>query len=294
LRLKALKRKNLQKNARKGHKGARRFKFIDRLIMGFKFTMAIATVMVVSGLFILVHDLLTQCDYFGARQLTIEGMQRLTKEQVAQQAGVHTGVNILSANLTLARKRLRAHPWIAEAEVSREIPSGLAIAIKEHTAMAIVDFGKKYLINTRGEIFKVWDPSDPKDLPVISGLNLSDLTVYGRPELSQSNSDKERSAPFKAVMRIFQLGKKNGSILPNRVVRQIHVDRQIGITVHAFDRGQTINLGYNDYAGKYRMLSNLFSYLKRHRSLSGFDRIDLNNLQRVVVNPTRIESPTKG
>lgn len=289
-----MKRKNLQKNARKGHKGARRFKFIDRLIMGFKFTMAIATVMVVSGLFILVHDLLTQCDYFGARQLTIEGMQRLTKEQVAQQAGVHTGVNILSANLTLARKRLRAHPWIAEAEVSREIPSGLAIAIKEHTAMAIVDFGKKYLINTRGEIFKVWDPSDPKDLPVISGLNLSDLTVYGRPELSQSNSDKERSAPFKAVMRIFQLGKKNGSILPNRVVRQIHVDRQIGITVHAFDRGQTINLGYNDYAGKYRMLSNLFSYLKRHRSLSGFDRIDLNNLQRVVVNPTRIESPTKG
>ena len=283
-----------RKNARRVHKGARRFKFIDRLIMGFKFAMAIATVMVVTGLFILVHDLLTQCDYFGARQLTIEGMQRLTKKQVAQQAGVHTGVNILSANLTLARKRLRAHPWIAEAEVSREIPSGLTIVIKEHTALAVVDFGQKYLMNTRGEIFKVWDPSDPKNLPVVSGLNLSDLTVYGRPRTSQPSSDKERSAPFKAVMRIFQLGEKKGSILPNRVVRQIHVDRQMGLTVHAFDRGQTINLGYNDYAGKYRMLSNLFSYLKRHRSISDFDRIDLNNLQRVVVNPTRIESPTKG
>jgi len=288
------KRKNPRKNARKGQKGARWLKFMGRLIMGFKFTMAIATVMVVTALFILVHDLLTQCDYFGARQLTIGGMQRLTKKQVAHQAGVHTGVNILSANLTLTRKRLRAHPWIAEAEVSREIPSGLTIVIKEHTALAMVDFGQKYLINTDGEIFKVWDPSDPKNLPVVSGLNLSDLTMYGRLEPSQPGSDKERSAPFKAVMRILQLGGQNGSILPNRVVRQIHVDRQMGLTVHAFDRGQTINLGYNDYAGKYRMLSNLFSYLKRHRSLSDFDRIDLNNLQRVVVNPTRIVSPTKG
>ena len=283
-----------RKNSRRVHKGARRFKFIDRLIMGFKFTMAIATVMVVTGIFILVHDLLTQCDYFGARQLTIEGMRRLTKKQVAQQAGIHTGVNILSANLTLVRKRLRAHPWIAEAEVSREIPSGLAIVIEEHTALAMVDFGQKYLINTHGEIFKEWDPSDPKNLPVVSGLNLSDLTMYGRPEPSQPISDKERSVPFKAVMRILQLGEKNGSILPNRVVRQIHVDRQIGLTVHAFDRGTPINLGYSNYARKYRMLSNLFSYLKHHRSISDFDRIDLNNLQRVVVNPIRIESQTKG
>ena len=289
-----VKRKQSRKNTRKGRKGAGRFKFIDRLITGFKFSMAIAAVMVVTGLFILVHDLLTQCDYFGARQLTVEGMRRLTREQVAQQAGVHTGINILSTNLTLARKRLLAHPWIAEAEISREIPAGLTIVIKEHTALAMVDFGQKYLINTRGEIFKAWDPSDPKNLPVVSGLNLSDLTVYGRSEPSQPNRDKKRSTPFEAVMQVLQLGGKKESILPNRVVNQIQVDRQTGLSVSAFDRSKTINLGYSDYARKYQMLSNLFSYLKHHRSISDFDRIDLNNLQRVVVNPIRIGSQNKG
>ena len=174
--------------------------------------------------------------------------------------------------------------------VSREIPSGLTIVIKEHTALATVDCGQKYLINTHGEIFKAWEPSDPNNLPVINGLNLSDLTVYGR----QPNRNKTRSAPFKSVMRVLQLGGKKGSVLPNQVVKQIHVDRQIGLTVHAFDRGKTINLGYSDYAGKYRMLSNFFSYLKHHRSILDFERIDLNNLQRVVVNPIRIESQTKG
>ena len=274
-----------RKNTRKGRKDSGRFKFIDRLITGFKFSMAIAAVMVVTGLFILVHDLLTQCDYFGARQLTVEGMRRLTSEQVAQQAGVHTGINILSTNLTLARKRLLAHPWIAEAEISREIPAGLTIVIKEHTALAMVDIGRKYLINTRGEIFKAWDPSDPKNLPVVSGLNLSDLTVYGRSEPSQPNRDKKRSTPFEAVMQVLQLGGKKESILPNRVVNQIQVDRQTGLSVSAFDRSKTINLGYSDYAAKYQMLSKLFAYVKHHRSISDFDRIDLNNLQRVVVNP---------
>jgi cell division protein FtsQ len=286
------KRKKPRINTRKGRRDARRQKLLGRLVVGIKITSALAAVVIVTGFFILGHDLLTQCDYFGARQLTIEGMQRLTREEVARQAGVHPGINILSTNLTLTRKRLRAHPWIAEAEVSREIPSGLTIVIKEHTALALVDFGQKYLMNTRGEIFKAWEPSDPRNLPLVSGLNLSDLTVYGRSKPQPPNSSTKAPAPFEAVMRVLQLGGKKGSVLPNRVVKQIQVDRLIGLTLHAFDRGKTIKLGYNNYAGKYRMLSNFFSYLKHHRSISGFERIDLNNLQRVVVDPIR-ESQTK-
>jgi hypothetical protein len=95
-------------------------------------------------------------------------------------------------------------------------------------------------------------------------------------------------------MRVLQLGAKKGSILPNREVKKIEVDRQIGLTIHAFNLGQTINLGFSNYAGKYRMLSKLFSFLKRDRSISNFKRIDLNNLQRIVVNPiTRAGGNTK-
>jgi len=279
------KRKKPLNNSRKARKGSRRLSVLSRFVLGFKLSLAFLAVMIVTGFFILVHDLLTQNDYFSVRQLNIEGMRRLTREQVARQAGVHTGINVLSANLTLARKRLLAHPWIAEAEVSREIPNGLTIVVKEHTALAAVSFGEKYLMNTRGEIFKSWDPSDPDNLPVVSGLNLSDLTVYGRPEPTQGQHDSHRSAPFQAVMRVLQLGGKKGSILPNRDVKKIQVDRQIGLTIHAFDLGKIINLGFSDYGGKYRMLSKLFSFLKRNRSISDFERIDLNNMQRIVVNP---------
>ncbi len=288
-------RKKPRKNYRKGQKAIREFKFLSRIMLGFKLIAAAAAVAAVSVFFTLVHDFLTQCDYFRIDRLTIEGVQRLTKKEIAQQARIGTGDNILAVNLSLVRKRLLAHPWIAEAGVSREIPSGLSIWIKEHTPLAVVDVGQKFLINHQGKIFKAWDASDPADIPLINGLNVLDLPpVYGQIDSSKDYIAREHTVPFKAVMQVLKLGSQQGSILPNRSIRQIRVDRQIGLTLYAFEQVKTINLGYDDYDGKYHMLANLFSYLKRQRSGSDFDRIDLNNLDRVVVNPVRIESRHKG
>jgi len=262
---------------------------LGRIILGFKVAAAVAALAAVTGFFILIHEIVTQCDYFATHKITIEGTQRLTHEQVARQARVRIGDNILSINLSLVRKRLLAHQWIAEAEVSREIPSQLIIRVKEHTALAVVDFGQKFLINHQGQIFKPYYPADQDDLPVISGLDLSDLKVFGRLESSYPGRTSVDSAPFRAVMQVLKLGQKQVSILPNHLIRQISVDRQIGLTIYAFDRLKAISLGYSDYIAKYHMLARLFSYFKQRRSIFDFDRIDLNNLQRIVVNPIKME-----
>ena len=284
------KRKKPRKNCRKGQKSKRLFPLLGRIILGFKVVTAVAAIAAATGFFILIHEIATQCAYFATHKITIEGTQRLTHEQIARQARVRTGDNILSINLTLVRKRLLAHPWIAEAEVSREIPSRLIIRVKEHAALAVVDFGQKFLINHQGQIFKPYYPADQDDLPVISGLELSDLKVYGRLESSYPGRTPVDSAPFRAVMQVLELGQKQGSILPNHLIRQISVDRQIGLTIYAFDRLKAISLGYSDYIAKYHMLAKLFSYFRQRRNIFDFDRIDLNNLQRIVVNPIKMES----
>jgi len=289
MRFQLFKRNKPRKNYRKGQKAQLWFRFLGRILLGFKVVVAVAALATVTGFFILIHEIVTQCDYFATEALTIEGTQRLTHEQVARQGQVHVGDNILAINLILVRKRLLAHPWIAEAEVSREIPDRLIIRVKEHTALAIVDFGQKFLINHQGRIFKAWDPADGLNLPLISGLELSDLQVYGRLASSNAGQTPADSAPLRAVMQVLELGKQQSSILPNHLIRQISVDRQIGLTIYAFDRLKSIKLGYSDYIGKYHMLAKLFSYLKRQRSIFDFDRIDLNNLQRIVINPIKTE-----
>lgn len=283
--LKLFLRKKPRKNYRKSPKAASRNKFLRGIGLTFKSMAAVVGLILTTGSFILVYDLATQCDYFAARQVSIEGTQRLTPETVARQAGIRMGDNILAINLSLVRKRLLAHPWIAEAEVRREIPSRLIIRVKEQNALALVDFGQKFLINRQGQIFKAWDPSDPADLPVISGLDVSDLPVWGQPQSSEKIGTPAHSASFKAVMQVLRMGLQQGSILPNRLVRQIKVDQQIGLTLYAFDGIKAINLGYSDFTGKYHMLGNLLSYIKRQPNILDFDRIDLNNLERVVIHP---------
>ncbi|HSM75834.1 MAG TPA: FtsQ-type POTRA domain-containing protein, partial [Desulfobacterales bacterium] len=148
-----------------------------------------------SLLLVFVHDLLTQCDYFRGSRIAVTGTVRLEAGEVLAQSGVHPGVNILSVNLQLARRKLLAHPWIADARVSRELPDGIHIQIQEQQPLAILDVGRKFLLNDAGEIYKAWEPEDPADLPLISGLALSDVSVGGAP----------RSLPFAAVMEILQI-----------------------------------------------------------------------------------------
>jgi hypothetical protein len=158
--------------------------------------------------------------------------------------------------------------------------------------------GHKFLINTQGELFKEWTPSDPDNLPLVSGLEMSDLTAYAKNTLSGSGpgigeDEQKHSGPLDAVMLVLRLGEETGSVLPNRLIKQIRVDREIGLTLFASSQVKTIHLGYHHYADKYDMLKSIISYLNAKRGLPDVDRIDLNNLNRIVVSPTGLKNPAE-
>jgi cell division protein FtsQ len=284
--------KTPRKNYRKGTKKKRQFWFLRRLAIGFYVIAGLAALMATSVLFVFAYDVITQCDYFSAKILKIEGVQRLSKNQVIEAAQVKKGMNILDVNLAMARKRLLAQPWIANAEIRREIPAGLYIKVQEHAPLAIIDLGSKFLLNENGQVFKEWTDTDPANLPVVSGLAPTDIRIHTRTAAHQSLSGKDLSQlgepqndPFEAVIQVLRLGKQNRRILSNRNIRQIQVDREIGITLVAFKKLKTIVLGYGNYAHKFNMLNNILSQDRLRRSFPDFDRIDVNNVNRIVVNP---------
>ncbi|OEU68301.1 MAG: hypothetical protein BBJ57_06135 [Desulfobacterales bacterium PC51MH44] len=274
-------RKQTRKNYYKNSAAKRRHKIIRRFTFCLKTTAVVTALVFVSFVFILSYDFLTQCDYFRAESLVVSGADKLSEEEVLQQARIKKGLNILSVNLSMTRKRLLAHSWIAEAEVSREPPSGINISIKEHKPFAVLDLGRKFLIDARGEIFKEMTASDPDNLPIISGLEFSDINVQSQP----------RSMSFNAVMKVLELGQKSESVLPYRLIKRIQVDREIGLSIYAFDRIKAIKIGYNNYSSKYAQLKKVLLYLQKRDGFSRLESIDLNNLDRIVVNPMSVESP---
>ncbi|MGB6010459.1 MAG: FtsQ-type POTRA domain-containing protein [Desulfobacterales bacterium] len=277
-------RKRIRNNYYKNSAARKRNKIITRVIFSMKTATVGTILLLVSFLFIFTYDFITQCDYFKAESLTVAGANRLTEERVLQQSQITKGINILSVNLSRVRKRLLAHSWIEEAEVRRELPTGISIRIKEQEPLAILDLGRKFIINTHGEVFKEMDASDRCRLPIICGLEFSDINVRG----------ESRSVPFNAVMKILALGQKPESVLPCSLIKRIRVDREMGLTIYAFDRIKAIKIGYDDYPNKYEMLKNVLFYLKKNGGFSDLESIDLNNLNRIVVNPAKIESAAGG
>jgi cell division protein FtsQ len=227
--------------------------------------------------FILVYDVVTQCDFFRSKEIRIIGAKRLSEQEVLRQAGISPPVNILAVNLNLVRKRLLRHPWIADAQVARELPDILTIRIREQKPLAILDLGGKFLINTRGEVFKAWTPSDPEDLPLVTGLTFSDIRL----------PHDSGSPAFDALMTTLNLGREEGAVLPNRQISRIQVDPDLGLTLYVLGGRKVVKLGYQDLKEKFKLLGTLLCRFDRQPGWTGFTTIDLVNPKRVIVNPAR-------
>ena len=236
----------------------------------------LAAISIMSGLFVFGHDFLVQCAYFNATKIDVSGNRHISREEVLDILELEKGVNILSVNLPVSRKRLLAQPWVRDVEISREIPSRIIIRVTEHTPMALVALGQGYLINTEGLIFKKAEETDKKAYPLISGLEITDFRESG----------KAKSTAFEAALEVLQMGRRPDSILPNRVIGEIRVDREIGVTVRTKGPGRVIHLGYRDYDRKYKHLEQVLDYIATRPGLTGIDSFDLKNVNCVVVNPT--------
>lgn len=272
-------KKRIRKNYYKNSPAGRRARKKERILLGIKCFSGISVLSIMSVCFIFCHDILTQCDYLNATAIEVSGAYRLSPQHIIDQTGIKTGKNILSVNLAHTRLQLLAQPWIAEAEVFREFPSKIGIKIREHTPLAVLEMGRSFIIDTDGNIFKEWAGSDsilvPEHLPVVSGLTYSDLNEPG----------KQRSIPFKAVMNALALGNKTAANIPEMMIRRISVDREIGLTVFAFDRVKTIKLGYGNYPVKYDRLKMILKHLKHDGNFPYLETIDLKDLNRIVMRP---------
>ena len=230
---------------------------------------------VASGAFIFAYDYFTQTRHFQARQIVVTGQQRLSRQQVLEIAGVGPQANILSVNLTTTRKRLLADPWIADGTVSREIPSGLHIHIREEVPLALLDMGdgQGFIINVAGKVFKREDGPDSNALPKVQGLGHADLPV----------SDEPASEAFLAVMTLFRLAGEKNSPLPLSGIRRIRMDREIGATVYAGEDNRAVKLGFGRYREKCDVLGHLMPRLSRDSRLNRYRVIDLFDVNRIVV-----------
>ncbi len=268
-------RKQKLKTRVKKNKRKKPSNILSGLYVVLKVAAGLFLLIVVSNLFVLAYDLFVQSTYFESKAVVIKGAYRLSKKDIMEQAQVKMGANILSVNLTLAKNRLQAHPWIASASVRREFPDTIIIEIKEHRPIAVVDMEQRYLMNINGELFKRWSPEDSVVLPVINGLTGTDIAF----------SRMYPNIITDGVLDVLRLGSDFESVIPNRIVKRILVDRELGITLCVSENMKTIKLGHPDYQVKYENLKRTLFFIDTSDYIQDFYTIDLSEVEKIVIDP---------
>lgn len=265
--------KKTRKNRYKKKPRAKEGRMLQRLVMGLKLFALVLLLLTVSALFMAGYAAVTQSEYFRTERIDVTGQSRLTKDELISQTGIAPGANLLAVNLSLVRKRLLAHPWISGARVAREIPATLRIHVTEHQAVAVVDLGRKFLLNAQGRIFKEYSDHDPTDLPLVSGIDYADISL----------GDDALGPALTAVLEALEISRKGKGALPYAAVERLHYDPELGISLRDRRNGADIRLGLGDYQKKYDRLETLVSRLSRDSRWQSFISIDLNNPDRAVV-----------
>lgn len=234
---------------------------------------------------IFMHDFFTQTHFFSIKEIDLKGAKYISLKDVLKQAGVTKGDNLLSINLNSIRKRLLAHPWIEDVQVSRNIPDGLQIQLTEYQPEAIAKVENElYLMNDKGILFKAATESDPKNLPLITGLKYTDIPIL----------HLRASSQFETARKVLLMGRETSSLIPQNKIRKIIVDSDLGITLEAFEPSVLIRIGHKHYPEKYNNLKRVLKSLKNQNEQIQASFIDLSDLEQIVVTPVNLESPHQG
>ncbi len=230
-----------------------------------------------------------QCPVFDVKTIMIDGLDRVTRNEVLTRTGLDQPANIFELQPDLLEKKLNTHPWIRMATVKRKLLSTITINIEEQIPLAIVSLENlaDIVINTQGAPFKEYEPAkdDLAALPVISGVDLS---------LSNSTYLFEGDL-FNAVMEILRI----------KGVGQIHTilgDEHTGILINIFntrpDTGFTKNagnttsenktvlpvkLGFDQFEKKLARTRQIQRYMENHYPDKTISAIDLFSLKKVFV-----------
>lgn len=120
----------------------------------------------------LSHRWVTTSPRFAIQSIEIRGNRMVAAEAISELLPVQVGDNMFASDTRSIERSLDGNPWIANAEVHRELPRTIVVTVRERRAVALVDLGALYLVDAMGVPFKrtALESGEGDGLPVITGI----------------------------------------------------------------------------------------------------------------------------
>jgi cell division protein FtsQ len=190
---------------------------------------------------------------FALREVTVSPTTRVSHDEVLALAQVEEGDRLLALDTDAIAARVAEHPWVAEARVSRQLPSALTIDVVERKAAAVAVLGALYLLDDSGRPFKRASASEAAGLPVITGLERSQYVDHRGPS----------EAAYREALAIIAAWNRPRVDRPARPpLGEVNLSPRYGFTLYLLEGGAEVRLGRGNYDRKLASLDQIFEAVK--------------------------------
>ena len=210
---------------------------------------------------------------FAVHDVDVTGAHHRTSDEVTHAAGISVGSNIFTVDLDDARAKLLTDPWIGDASFARRLPGTILIQVTEREAGALVALGDTFVASRDGEIFKKLEPTDPVDLPIVTGLRPNAVT-------------DDREGAKRTIRRAIDLAAdyEHSSLAKKATLQEIHVDPDGAVTLVVGKGALALALGEPPFRRKLEEAARVMAELEKRGTKADVVMLDNESRpDRVVV-----------
>lgn len=139
---------------------------------------------------------LTMTVFFKIESISIQGETRYSKEQIIESSRIKLKDNLFMSNMGQAEKNIVTElPYIWEAKVKRQFPSGIVIEVAETTPRYAMEDNGYILVDKNEKVLETGAEEIVAHIPVIVGIPVKDKTP-GKPLSIESSEQAELKDKF--------------------------------------------------------------------------------------------------
>ena len=124
---------------------------------------------------------LLRSDLWLLKTVSISGNKHVSAQKITKLTGLDDDTNLMRVAKDKLEAAIEENPWIAEAVVTRDLPSRIEIVVTERVPFARVkQKGKLYTLDKRGYVLEAGDDPRFDSVPVINKIEADRLMVGKR------------------------------------------------------------------------------------------------------------------
>jgi len=123
----------------------------------------------------------SKSDFFLIDSISLEGLNNVAGDEVERLLGTVKGENIFLVDTGALAQKLKLHPLINEAHITKKYPGTLVIQIQERLPAALIlNKDKMVEVDSQGVILRYYDTWPQKDSPILTGIEIPETIGPGQ------------------------------------------------------------------------------------------------------------------